>query len=194
MVRVIRTLAGGALCVPVLISGYDSAVQTQTAERPTLSVRPVEDFQVTGAGDHAAWRQAEWVSLRRRQDDGHPYDTRFKAVVVNSFTPPHGAFLAAVARDRERQAHFCSTMPGENRVLRQEDWFYLIAPRPLLLVHGEAEAHSGLEFVFAAHKAFAAGRYGRAVVPGAGHEFFTRETSEFLMRHLNASDGPSAHD
>ena len=67
-------------CLMLLMSGYHSAVQTQTGERPRMSVRPAEDFDVTGTGDHAAWRQAEWVSMRRRQEDGHPYDTRFKAL------------------------------------------------------------------------------------------------------------------
>jgi hypothetical protein len=75
-----RSLSCTVFCLTVLISGYDSAVQTQTDERPRLSVKPVDDFEVTGTGDHAAWRQAEWVPLRRRQADGHPYDTRFKTV------------------------------------------------------------------------------------------------------------------
>jgi Carbohydrate family 9 binding domain-like len=57
-----------------------SAAQAQRDERPRVSVRPVGDFEVTGAGDHAAWRQIEWVPLRRREPDGHAYDTRFKTV------------------------------------------------------------------------------------------------------------------
>jgi len=55
-------------------------VETQTADRPRLSVRPVDDFEVTGKGDHAAWQKAEWVTLRRREPQNHPYDTRFKVV------------------------------------------------------------------------------------------------------------------
>jgi cellulose/xylan binding protein with CBM9 domain len=54
--------------------------RAQMAERPRVSVKPTQDFEVTGTGDHAAWRQAEWVALRRRQPDGHPYDTRFKVL------------------------------------------------------------------------------------------------------------------
>ena len=57
------------------------AVHAQAAdERPRLSVRPADDFEVTGNGDHAAWQQANWVTLHRRQPDGHPYDSRFKTV------------------------------------------------------------------------------------------------------------------
>jgi hypothetical protein len=61
-------------------SRYDGAVQSQGEGRPQLSVKSVDDFEVTGTGDHAAWRQAEWVPLRRRQADGHPYDARFKVL------------------------------------------------------------------------------------------------------------------
>jgi len=56
------------------------AARAQRDERPRLTVRPAGDFDVTGAGDNAAWRPAEWVPLRRREPDGHAYDTRFKTV------------------------------------------------------------------------------------------------------------------
>ena len=59
---------------------YDGGVQAQTQDKPQLTVKLIDDFQVTGAGDHASWRQAEWTSLRRRQADGHPYDARFKVL------------------------------------------------------------------------------------------------------------------
>ena len=45
---------------------------------PELRVKSTEDFDVTGSGDAAAWKSAEWTPLRRRQADGHPYDARFK--------------------------------------------------------------------------------------------------------------------
>jgi hypothetical protein len=76
---------GGAFWVGVITvslaagsSGYDGAVQTQGEERPQLTVKRSDDFQVNGAGDNAAWRQTEWVPLLKRQADGHPFDTRFK--------------------------------------------------------------------------------------------------------------------
>ena len=56
------------------------AAHAQRGERPRLSVRPVGDFEVTGAGENAAWRQADWVPLGRREPGGHAYDTRFKTV------------------------------------------------------------------------------------------------------------------
>lgn len=60
--------------------GYSQAVQKTMDQRPRLSVKPVEDFDVTGTGDSAAWKSAAWTPMRRRQADGHPYDTRFKVV------------------------------------------------------------------------------------------------------------------
>jgi hypothetical protein len=61
-------------------SRYDFAVHAQATPRPSVSVRPTADFEVTGTGDHAAWRLAAWTPMRRRQADGSPYDTRFKVL------------------------------------------------------------------------------------------------------------------
>jgi len=62
------------------VSRYDAAVHAQPAARPRLTVPLVDDFEVTGTGDHANWRRAEWTTLRRRQPEAHPYDTRFKVL------------------------------------------------------------------------------------------------------------------
>ena len=75
-------LAGLLLIAPA--SDYHGAVQAQTADRPQLSVKPSDDFEVSGTGEHAAWRPAAWTALRRRQPDGHPYDTRFKMLYSNT--------------------------------------------------------------------------------------------------------------
>ena len=79
--RAVFGAAAGCICVIGLLARYDPAVHAQataTQDRPRLTVRPVEDFEVNGSGDHAAWKNVEWTALRRRQSDGHPYDTRFK--------------------------------------------------------------------------------------------------------------------
>ena len=73
-----------AVALALSANGSPRIAHAQRAEAPRLSVRLVDDFEVTGMGDHAAWRQAEWVTLRRRQPDGHPYDTRFKTVYSTS--------------------------------------------------------------------------------------------------------------
>ena len=61
-----------------LASRYDVAVHAQADQPSQLSVTPTDDFEITGAGEHAAWQKPEWTALRRRQADGHPYDSRFK--------------------------------------------------------------------------------------------------------------------
>jgi len=72
---------------------------TQTVERPRLTVRPVDDFEVTGKGDHAGWQKAEWVTLRRREPQNHPYDTRFKTVYS-----PTGLYFLMDGTDRKLTA------------------------------------------------------------------------------------------
>ena len=62
---------------------YDAAVQAQSTGRPRLTVTMVDDFEVSGAGDHANWRRAEWTTLRRRQPEAHPYETRFKVLSLH---------------------------------------------------------------------------------------------------------------
>jgi hypothetical protein len=69
-------LAGLSLCT-IAVGGRET-VQGQGVERPRLSVPHTADFEVTGAGEAAAWRRAEWTAMPRRQPENHPYDTRFK--------------------------------------------------------------------------------------------------------------------
>jgi hypothetical protein len=70
-------LAGSSL---IAASRYDGYVSAQADDRPRLKVTPVDDFEISGTGEHPAWRPHEWTALRRRQADGHPYDSRFKAL------------------------------------------------------------------------------------------------------------------
>jgi len=78
--RIAVSLALTGLCLLPATSRYHGAVIAQSTERPRLPVKPTQDFEVTGAGDHPAWQKSEWTALRRRQPDGHPYDTRFKVL------------------------------------------------------------------------------------------------------------------
>jgi len=105
-------LAG--LCLIALTSREESAVHAQPAERPRLSVKPTQDFEVTGKGDHAAWRPPEWTPLRRRQPDGHPYDTRFKMLYSDT-----GLYFLMEAADKTLTA----TMSEDFMDLWNEDVF-----------------------------------------------------------------------
>lgn len=73
-----------ALSLSAWPTRYDDAVQTPTDERPQLTVKRSDDFEVNGSGDNVAWRSTEWVPLRRRQADGHPFETRFKMLYSNT--------------------------------------------------------------------------------------------------------------
>lgn len=79
-----RPIRVAALALLVLAGGYPAGAQAPAGKRPSLTVKAVDDFQVTGTGDHAAWAAAEWVPMRRRQPDGLPYDTRFKVLYSNT--------------------------------------------------------------------------------------------------------------
>jgi len=77
--RVVFAQTTASVLAALVIAG-DPAVQAQRGERPHLTVIGTDDFEVSGTGEQAAWRRADWVPLRRRDADGHPYDTRFKTM------------------------------------------------------------------------------------------------------------------
>jgi Carbohydrate family 9 binding domain-like len=108
------------LALPIVLalaasaSGYHDVVQTQAVERPRLSIKAVDDFDVTGTGEQAAWKQIEWTALRRRQSDGHPYDSRFKVVYSKT-----GLYVLMDATDKTLTA----TMSEDFMDLWNEDVF-----------------------------------------------------------------------
>ena len=104
-------LMSGFMAVPA--SGSDGAAQAPAA-RPSLLVKPVDDFQVTGTGDNAGWSKAEWTALNRRQADGHPYDSRFKMLYS-----PTGLYFLMEGTDRRLTA----TMTEDFLDLWKEDVF-----------------------------------------------------------------------
>jgi hypothetical protein len=97
-----------------LVSHYDGVVQAQPQDKPQITVKLVDDFQVTGNGDHASWRQAEWTSLRRRQADGHPYESRVKVLYSKT-----GIYFLMEGTDKK----LTSTMSEDYMDLWKEDVF-----------------------------------------------------------------------
>ena len=69
------------------------------AARPTYRVPRTDDFNVTGDGSAPAWNAAEWVSLRRRTDQGHEYEARFKVLYS-----PRGLYVLMDGTDRKLTA------------------------------------------------------------------------------------------
>ena len=112
--RIAVSLGLAGLCLMPPTDHNQTAVATPPAERPRLSVKPAPDFDVTGAGEHAAWRRTEWTALRRRQPDGHPYDSRFKVLYSNT-----GLYFLMDGTDRTLTA----TMSEDFMDLWNEDVF-----------------------------------------------------------------------
>jgi predicted TIM-barrel fold metal-dependent hydrolase len=83
-------------------------------EPPELHVKPVDDFDLTGDGSAAAWKKAEWQTLRRRSKDGPDYETRVK--VLHS---KKGLYVLADAVDRKITA----TIKEDFKDLWTEDVF-----------------------------------------------------------------------
>ena len=80
--RSFRRISAAVLTVMTMIAPRSHAAggQEQPARRPSLTIPLVDDFQVNGNGDQPPWQKVAWTPLRRRQPDGAPYETRFKAV------------------------------------------------------------------------------------------------------------------
>jgi len=98
----------------LLLAAPLTIVHTQTDDRPTLSVKPTNDFEVAGTGDHAAWQQVQWTTLRRRQPDGHPFEARFKMLYSTA-----GLYFLMDGTDRKLTA----TMNDDFMELWKEDVF-----------------------------------------------------------------------
>jgi hypothetical protein len=111
-----RTVASLVLLLSMVSTPgrYDVRVNAQAPARAQLTIRQVQDFEVTGTGDNATWQKAEWTPLNRRQADGHPYDARFKAQYSTT-----GLYVLMDATDRKLTA----TMNEDFMHLWTEDVF-----------------------------------------------------------------------
>jgi hypothetical protein len=119
-------------------------------------------------------------------------DPRPRVIISHSYGATIGPELvAAAAADNVRQTpHGCHTIPGVNEILHREDWFRLLAPRPVQMVRG-TDNSPGSELVTAfevrVSHAFgalnAADRLEVLILPGE-HEFFIDAAARFLERWL----------
>ena len=105
---------GLAVALMTTMADRPQADGGQAAARPRLVVKATDDFDVTGTGEHAAWKQVEWTPLRRRQPETHPYDTRFKMLYS-----PTGLYFLMDATDKKLTA----TMTEDFMDLWNEDVF-----------------------------------------------------------------------
>lgn len=83
-------------------------------DRPLMTVKATEDFEVTGDGGAPAWESTEWVSLNRRPGGKHDYDARVKMLYSKS-----GLYVLMDGTDRKLTA----TMTEDFQNLWTEDVF-----------------------------------------------------------------------
>ena len=125
-------------------------------------------------------------------------DERVRVVVSNSYGGAHGPYReeSDLTDESGPTPHGCHTMPGINRLLLQEDWFRLVAPRPVLVVRGDRDVSSQMpKFRALVEEAYSApearDRFSVAIEPG-DHEFYLEPTVRFLdawLRLSTAEDG-----
>src|SRR5947208_3627760 len=107
-------LSLGLVAIVLSLAAPLNIVHIQSDERPALTVMPTADFEVAGTGEHAAWRRVEWTALRRRQSDGHPFESRFKMLYSDA-----GLYFLMEGTDRTLTA----TMNADFMDLWKEDAF-----------------------------------------------------------------------
>jgi predicted TIM-barrel fold metal-dependent hydrolase len=68
---------------------------------PEMRVKATDDFELTGDGGAAAWKRADWVTMRRRTKDGPPHETRVKVLYSKT-----GLYVLADMADKKITATF----------------------------------------------------------------------------------------
>jgi hypothetical protein len=115
-------------------------------------------------------------------------DPRVKVVVCQGYGGEEiGVKLGLVGSTLSPAPHFCHLIPGQNKFMRPEDLFLLIAPRPLLVVRGTQE-----EINYSRLKSITSEVYDCLAFPAnvefrtmAGdHDYFLEPAQEFFKKHL----------
>jgi hypothetical protein len=113
----LHVLLGAGLMLQALLAScrsLDEGPPGVIGDRPTLQVSSTEDFELTGDGSNPAWGDAEWVTLRKREPDGLPYETRVRMLYSDT-----GLYFLMDGTDREVTA----TMTEDFMDLWNEDVF-----------------------------------------------------------------------
>jgi dienelactone hydrolase len=117
-------------------------------------------------------------------------DLRVKAAVIQAYGGSVGATPGDRAHAEEDQPHYCHTIPGQNRLMHEQDVFLLVAPRPMLVVRGTRDAAISPQFRTELERAYVSGG-SRASLSvrtlDGGHEFFVEPAMEFLAAAFRGS-------
>lgn len=119
-------------------------------------------------------------------------DSRPRVIISHSYGGAVGPVSVAEAAgdDARQRPHGCHTIPGINRVLHQEDWFRLLAPRPVQVVRGTQNVRPspGVDAFKAAvsdgFRPFGARERFEFSIEVGRHEFFLEPAIRFLAKWL----------
>jgi dienelactone hydrolase len=113
-------------------------------------------------------------------------DENIKVTVFQSFGGNIGVKSAKLG-SRKNQPHYCHLLPNLDSVIKQEEYFWLLSPRPTLGLRGNHDIHVEQESI----NTYASGwltlnksyNFRFKMIDG-GHEFFNTETIAFFEQHL----------
>jgi len=114
-------------------------------------------------------------------------DQRLRLVAVNAAGLYCGPLPPATGAANDEPPHGCHLIPGGNTLVHLEDWHRLLAPRPLLVVHGRRDVpDTAARFTQLVEEAYAACDAREAVtisIVDGTHAFHVQPTIDFLTRH-----------
>ena len=116
-------------------------------------------------------------------------DTRVSAISFHSFGGKLGP-IKPRPLGQTKVPHYCHVIPGINKLMKREDWFGLLAPRPTQGVRGQEDDSSSVapSFEQEVRKSWrfhsAEEKLSFNIQPG-GHQFFVESSIEFFIRNAS---------
>jgi predicted TIM-barrel fold metal-dependent hydrolase len=97
-----------------VLYGLKTGDEPKKPATPELTVKPTDDFELTGDGSNAAWTKADWVPLNKREAKGLLYETKVKVLYSKT-----GLYVLMESTDKKLTATFTK----DNQHLWTEDVF-----------------------------------------------------------------------
>lgn len=118
-------------------------------------------------------------------------DTRVRAISFHAHGGRVGPYTGE-ADPTAKQPHYCHVIPGSNKILRREDPFLLLAPRPTQGIRGEEQPFRQAEFLESLRRLWSLMGRSEALelqlAPGPtindGHAYFVEPAIYFFKKHL----------
>ena len=113
-------------------------------------------------------------------------DSRIKAIAFQAYGGHIGGFNG-VTGTRSDQPHYCHIIPGANTLMKQQDIFLLLAPRPTLGIRGDQDPFQDTAFpalLQAGWDAYGSPANLELRTEHGGHEYFIAPAIEFFQSNL----------